>query len=91
MNGQRKTIVRDLGWYACLQDVLPVLTGLNVLFPSTLPLPLSIYLQISQAKTKLINMVGEGGTRTELISIDEINVNTTFGAYANKFIHDYSG
>ncbi len=37
-------------------------------------------------------MVGEWGTRTELITIiDEVDVNTTFGAYANKFIHDYSG
>jgi hypothetical protein len=82
---------RIMAWYACLQDVLPVLTGLNVLFQSTLPLPHLLYSQISQAKAKLINMVGEGGTRTELISIQEVNVNTSFGAYANKFIHDYSG
>ena len=82
---------RIMAWYACLQDVLPVLTGLNVLFQSTLPLPHLLYSQITQAKAKLINMVGEGGTRTELIYIDEVDVNTTFGAYANKFINDYSG
>ena len=39
-----------MAWYACLQDVLPVLTSLNVLFQSTLPLPHILYVQISQTK-----------------------------------------
>ncbi len=70
-----------------------MLTGLNVLFQSTLPLPHILYAQINQAKAKLIHMVGEGGTRNALTSIPlhAVDVNTKFGAYANKFIHDYSG
>ena len=28
-----------MAWFACLQDVLPVLTGMNVLFQSKLPMP----------------------------------------------------
>jgi hypothetical protein len=80
-----------MAWYACLQDVLPVLTGLNVLFQSRLPLPHILYAQISQAKAKLMHMVGEGGTRNALIPLNAVDVNTKFGAYANKFIHDYSG
>jgi hypothetical protein len=36
-------------------------------------------------------MVGTGGVRTQLIPINEININTKFGAFANKFIHDHSG
>jgi hypothetical protein len=38
-------------------------------------------------------MVGEGGTRNALTSIPlhAVDVNTKFGVYANKFIHDYSG
>ena len=43
------------------------------------------YAQISQAKAKLIHMVGEGGTRNALIPLHAV------GAYANKFIHDYNG
>jgi hypothetical protein len=35
-----------------------------------------------------MNMVGTGATRTALFSIDEINVNTSFGAFANKFIRE---
>ena len=58
-----------MAWYACLQDVLPVLTGLNVLFQSTLPLPHILYAQISQAKAKLTHMVGEGGTSNALIPL----------------------
>ena len=49
-----------MAWYACLQDVLPVLTCTNILFQSTLPLPHLLHSQISQAKAKLINMVGGG-------------------------------
>ncbi len=76
------------GWYKCLQDVLPVLTGMNVLFQSSLPLPHLLYSKVSAAKATLMNMVGTGATRIALISIDEINVNTSFGAFANKFIRE---
>jgi hypothetical protein len=42
---------------------------LNVLFQSTLPLPHILYAQISQAKAKLMHMVGEEGTRNALIPL----------------------
>ncbi len=39
-----------IAWYACLQDVLPVHTGMNVLFQSNLPLPHLLYPRISSAR-----------------------------------------
>ena len=80
-----------MAWYTCLQDVLPVLTNLNIFFQSTLPLPHILYTKISGAKSILMNMVGAGGTRSELISLDAVDINTTYGTYANKFIKDQSG
>jgi hypothetical protein len=80
-----------MAWYACLQDVLPVLTNLNVLFQSTLPLPHILYTKIRGAKATLMNMVGAGGTRSEPIFLDAVDINTTYEAYDNKFIKDHSG
>lgn len=78
-------------WYACMHDVLPVLTRMNVLFQSSLPLPHLLYPKIIIAKSTLINMVGTGGTRTELLPLASVNVDTAFGAYANRFIKDTTG
>ena len=36
-------------------------------------------------------MVGTGGARTELIPVEAVDGNTSFGAYANKFIRDNTG
>ena len=80
-----------IAWYACLQDVLPVLTGMNVLFQSSLPLPHLLYPRISSAKATLINMVGTGATRVELIPLASVDKNTSFGAFANKFMRDIRG
>ncbi len=48
-----------IAWYACLQDVIPILTRMNILFQSSLPLPhlLLVYSRICSAKATLINMV----------------------------------
>ena len=78
-------------WFACMHDVLPVLTRMNVLFQSALPMPHILYSKITSAKATLINMVGSGGTRAELIPLASVVVNTSFGAYGNKFILDNSG
>jgi hypothetical protein len=79
-----------VAWYACLQDVLPILTGLNVLFQSTLPLPHLLYRHIVAAKSTLINMVGpRGASRETLIPIDSVKNDTLFGAYANKFLAEH--
>ncbi len=37
---------------------------------------------------KLTHMVGEGGTSNALIPLHAVDVNTKFGAYANKFTHE---
>ncbi len=74
--------------FACLHDVIPVLTRMNVLFQSTLPLPHLLYPRISTAKATLVNMVGTGGARTEMTPVEAVDGNTSFGAYANKFIRD---
>jgi hypothetical protein len=74
-----------------MHDVLPALTRMNVLFQSSLPLPHLLYPKIITAKSTLIkNMVGTGGTstRTELLPLASVNVDTAFGAYANRFIKD---
>ncbi len=76
-----------IAWYACLLDVLPVLTGMNVLFQSTLPLPHLLYDRVMAAKNVLINMAGQG---TAPIGVEEINLYTPFGAFANKFVKDNS-
>jgi hypothetical protein len=81
------------GWYYCLIDVIPVLTGLNILFQSSLPVPHLLYPRIQLAKTTLIYMVcteGMGGTRTELLSKDMVDQDTKFGAYATKYLEDES-
>ena len=70
-----------IAWYACMQDVLPVLTWLNVLFQSSLPQPHLLYSKIQTAKAALINMVGRGGVRTEIIPLEQINIHTSFGAF----------
>jgi hypothetical protein len=36
-------------------------------------------------------MVGTGGARTNLISLESVDVNTSFGAYANKFVQNNIG
>jgi hypothetical protein len=76
------------GWYYCLIDVVPVLTGLNVLFKKYL-----LYPRIQIAKSTLINMVGTsdtGVTRTELMRKDTVDEDTKFGAYANEYLVDES-
>jgi hypothetical protein len=74
-------------WYYCLLDVLPVLTGMNVLFQASLPLPHLLYPKISSAKQTLIGMVGTGNVlRTEIMPVEAVNEETSFGAYANKYM-----
>jgi hypothetical protein len=36
-----------MAWFACMQDVLPVLTGLNILFQASKPLPHLLYSKIT--------------------------------------------
>ncbi len=79
-----------MAWYACMQDVLPLLTVLNVLFQASKPLPHLLFTRITSAKAALINMVGTGPVRTEIIPIASVDRDTSFGAYTNKFIRDHS-
>jgi hypothetical protein len=71
--------------YNYLLDVLPVLTDMNVLFQSSLPLSHLPYPQISAAKNTLINMVGQGAARTELMLATLVDKDTKFGAFGNKY------
>jgi hypothetical protein len=70
-----------LAWYACMHDVLPVLTRMNILFRSSLPLPHLLFEKISSAKTTLISMVGTGGARTNLISLESVDVKLTLASF----------
>ncbi len=42
-----------MAWFACMQDVLPVLTGLNILFQVSKPLPHLLSSKITTAKSTL--------------------------------------
>ncbi len=42
---------------------------MNVLFQSALSMPHILYTKVNSAKATLINMVGSGGTRAELIPV----------------------
>jgi hypothetical protein len=78
--------------YPCLQDVLPVLTSLNVLFQSAPPLPHLLYRYIVAAKRTLIKMVGTRcDERERLMPLDSVKHDTPFGAYANKFVSECCG
>jgi hypothetical protein len=76
-----------------MHDVLPVLTRMNILFQSSLPLPYLLYQKITTAKATLIIMVGDRdrGVRTELFPLESVNVDASFGAYANKYLKDTTG
>jgi hypothetical protein len=74
-----------------MQDVLPLLTGLNVLFQASKPLPHLLFTKITAAKAALINMVGTGPMRTDIIPIASVGFDTSFGAFTNKFVRDHSG
>jgi len=79
-----------IAWFYFLKDVLPVLTTMNVLFQSTLPLPHLLYDKIASAKHTYTNTVGRGATRRNLMRKREIMHDTPFGAFANKFITENS-
>jgi hypothetical protein len=81
-----------MAWYPCLQDVLPVLTTLNVLFQSAKPLPHLLHRYIVAAKRTLIEMVGTRcAERQGLMPLASIKHDTSFGAYANKFLSECCG
>ncbi len=46
-------------WYYFLADIIPILTRMNVLFQSTLPLPHLLFEKVEAAKTQLILFVGQ--------------------------------
>jgi hypothetical protein len=58
------------------------------LFQSSKPLPHLLLSKISSAKSALFNMVGTGNVRTALMSVAAVCHDTTFGAYANKYMED---
>ena len=81
-----------MAWYPCLQDVLPVLTTLNVLFQSAKPLPHLLHRHIVAAKRTLVEMVGTRCAEREgLMPLESIKHDTPFGAYANRFLSECSG
>ena len=80
-----------MAWFACMQDVLPVLTGMNILFQASKPLPHLLYSKITTAKSTLRNMVGRGPLRKDMIPLASLNADTPFGAFVNKFMRDHTG
>jgi hypothetical protein len=66
-----------MAWFACMQDVLPVvLTGMNILFQASKPLPHLLYSKITTAKSTLRNMVGRGPIREDMIPLASVNADT---------------
>ena len=77
-----------IAWLYCLKDVLPVLTIMNCLFQSSLPLPHLLYDKVKSAKQTYINMVGRRERRDSLMPLDEVSWETPFGAFANHFLSE---
>ncbi len=73
-----------IAWYACMQDVPTRPHWTECAFPIQPSTAAFVILKIQTAKAALINMVGHGGVRTEIIPLG-------FGAFTNKFITDHSG
>ncbi len=60
---------------------------MNILFQAALPLPHLLFPKISSAKQTLVGMVGIGNVlRTEIMPAEAVNEDTSFGAYANKYM-----
>jgi hypothetical protein len=64
-----------MGWYTCLQEVLPAVTTINVLFQSTLPLPHLLYGKITGLKAILMKL-----TQTPNLERMQINSSTITAA-----------
>ena len=77
-----------IAWFYCLKDILPVLTAMNCLFQSSLPLPHLLYDKVQSAKQTFINMVGRGAGRQALAPLAEVTRETPFGAFANSFLDE---
>ena len=78
-----------MAWGYFLEDLLPILTDMNCLFQSDLPVPHLLYDKVQTAKAQLKLMCGQT-PREHVMSAAEVNWDTPFGAFAESFIFNNS-
>jgi len=76
-------------WAHFLEDVLPVLTNMNCLFQSDLPIPHLLYDKVQSAKAEIRIMCGQT-PRDDVMPPREVTDRTPFGAFAETFIAENS-
>jgi hypothetical protein len=75
----------SFAWYYFLEDVLPILTSMNILFQeATLPLPHLLYEKVDTAKAQFRGMVGQE-PRDNLMLEGDITFETPFGPAVESF------
>ena len=72
-------------WYYFLADIIPILTRMNVLFQSTLPLSHLLFEKVEAAKSQLILYVGQE-PREELLFEGLVTEDTIFGPGVESFV-----
>ena len=75
-----------LAWAYFLEDVIPILTNMNVLFQSSLPLPHLLFDRVESAKRALRLMCGQTPIE-EPMGPNDVRFDTLFGAFAEDFIY----
>jgi hypothetical protein len=76
-------------WAYFLEDTLPILTNMNCLFQSDLPIPHLLYDKVQTAKAELRLMCGQT-PRDEVMPTNEVQWTTPLGAFAETFISQNS-
>lgn len=74
-----------IAWAYFLEDVIPILTNMNVLFQSSLPLPHLLYDKVESAKASLCLMCGQNPV-DDPVQAKDVRHDTLFGAFAEDFL-----
>ena len=72
-------------WAYFLEDVIPILTSMNLLFQASLPLPHLLFDSVESAKAAMRTMCGQT-PRDDIMPNNEVGEDTLFGAFAEDFI-----
>ncbi len=72
-------------WFYLLEDTLPILNRMNVLFQATLPLPHLLFERVETAKDEMRFMVGQE-PRDDLFSESLVSADTPFGPALESFL-----
>ena len=74
-----------IAWAYFLEDVIPILTNMNILFQSSLPLPHLLFDKVESAKRALCLICGQTPVDKPMEPKD-VTHSTIFGAFAENFL-----